>query len=77
MSEQAVTHDILLTRNDGYTRKFRVYGRPMPEIGEILTLPVDGRLVKARVVVSPSQGETGRSDAEALELLEGTQVELL
>ena len=43
------THDVVLICNDGSLRNFRVYGRPMPNAGETITLPVDGRLIRARV----------------------------
>ncbi len=41
-------HDVSLTRKDGSTRHFRIYGRPTPKAGEIITLPIAGRLIKAR-----------------------------
>ena len=43
------THDVVLTRTDGSVRNFRVYGRSTPNGGDTITLPVDGRLIKARV----------------------------
>jgi hypothetical protein len=42
-------HDVVLTRKDGSGRRFHIYGRPMPNVGEIVTLPIDGRLIKARI----------------------------
>jgi hypothetical protein len=42
-------HDVVLTRKDGTTRHFHVYGRPTPDVGEVVRLPIDGRLIKARV----------------------------
>ena len=42
-------HDVVLMRTDGSVRNFRIYGRPMPNAGETITLPVDGRLISARV----------------------------
>ena len=42
-------HDVLLTRQDGSKKHFRIYGRPMPHIGDIVTLPIDGHLIKARI----------------------------
>ena len=44
-----MTHDVVLTRQDGSVRNFRVYDRPIPNGGDTITLPVDGRLIKARV----------------------------
>jgi hypothetical protein len=42
-------HDVVLIRQDGSKRHFRIYGRPTPNVGDILTLPIDGHLIKARV----------------------------
>jgi hypothetical protein len=50
----AYDHDVVLTRKDGSVRNFHVYGRPIPKGGEIIAVPVDGQLVKARVH-APSQ----------------------
>jgi hypothetical protein len=38
-------HDLLLRRKDGSVRCFRVYDRPIPKDGGVITLPVDGRLI--------------------------------
>jgi hypothetical protein len=43
------THDVVLTRKDGSVRNFRIYGRPIPNSGDTITLPVDGRLIRVRV----------------------------
>jgi hypothetical protein len=42
-------YDVMLTRRDGSIRHFRIYGRPTPEFGDLLSLPLDGRLIKARI----------------------------
>jgi hypothetical protein len=44
-----VTHDVVLTRKDGSIRNFRVYGRPTPNDGDTITLPIGGDLIDARV----------------------------
>jgi hypothetical protein len=44
-----MTHDVLLARKDGSVRNFRVYGRPTPNAGDIIALPIHGQLIKARV----------------------------
>jgi hypothetical protein len=49
MKHDGLVHDVLLVRSDGTKRIFRIYGRPLPERGEIITLPVDGRSIQARV----------------------------
>ncbi len=42
-------HDVVLTRKDGSAKHFRIYGRPTPNVGDIVTLPIDGQLIKARI----------------------------
>jgi hypothetical protein len=49
VTQDARTHDVVLTRSDGSVRKFRIYGRPMPGKRDVITLPVDGQLITARV----------------------------
>jgi hypothetical protein len=62
-------HDLLLTRKDGSVRCFRIYDRLIPKDGDIITLPIDGRLVKASVKASPEGPEMARSvDVEAVEI---------
>ena len=70
VAHDPVTHDIVLIRADGSKRNFRVYGRTMPEYGDTITLPVDGRLIKARVTVCADKPQVDQSvDAELLELV--------
>jgi len=60
-------HDVLLTHKDGSTRHFRIYGRPTSNVGDTVTLPIDGQLMKARI------GEThgvASYDIDALGLLQ-------
>jgi hypothetical protein len=62
-------HDLLLRRKDGSVRCFRVYDRPMPKHGDTITLPIDGRLIKASVKGSPKEPEMAAlADAEAVEI---------
>ena len=64
-----MTHDITLLRRDGSVRSFRVYDQPTPKDGDIITLPVDGNLTKARVSIRPGEPEMTRSlDAKAVEI---------
>ena len=42
-------HDVLLTRKDGSAKYFRIYGRSTPNVGDIVTLPIDGQLIRARI----------------------------
>jgi len=71
VTHDARTHDVVLTRSDGSVRKFRIYGRPMPGKGDVITLPVDGQLITASVSV-PSENlkVVKEMDYEARELAE-------
>ena len=73
MTHDSRTHDVALSRRDGSIRKFRIYGRPMPGNGDIVTLPVDGRLITARVSARSENLEVVKAvDYEARELAELT-----
>jgi hypothetical protein len=64
-----MTYDVELIRQDGSVRNFRVYDQPPPKDGDIITLPVDGQLTKARVNVPPEKAETVQAvDAKAVEI---------
>jgi len=64
-----VTHDVKLIRRDGSVRNFRVYDRPTPKDGDIITLPVDGQLTKARVSSLPERPDLVQAiDAAAIEI---------
>jgi len=70
MTQDAVTHDVVLARGDAPKRKFRIYGWPLPGNGDIIALPVDGRLISARVTVRSEEPEMEQSvDAELVELV--------
>ena len=78
MKNGGLVRDVLLVRRDGSKRIFRIYGRPLPESGETITLPVDGRSIKARVPISPAQAKTERwADAAVVELVEEREMELV
>jgi hypothetical protein len=71
MRHDAVTHDVLLVRGNGSKRRFRIFGRPMPAHGNMITLPVDGHLIRARVTVRSEAAEMEQSvDAKRVELVE-------
>ena len=42
-------HDVVVTLDDGSVRRFRIYGRPKPRVGEVVTLPLNGKLVKFQI----------------------------
>ena len=42
-------HDVLVTLEDGSIRNFRIYGRPKPHIGEVVTLPMNGKLINVHI----------------------------
>jgi hypothetical protein len=78
MKNRSSVHDVLLVRSDGSKRMFRIYGRPLPERGEIISLPMDGRSIKARVPVLTTLAETEQwPDVAAVELVESDQMELV
>ena len=78
MKNGGLVHDVLLVRSDGSKRIFRIYGRPLPESGETITLPVDGRSIMARVSLSPVHAKMDqRADAAAVELVEEREMELV
>jgi hypothetical protein len=71
MRHDATTHDVVLACGSGLRRKFRIYGRPMPGNGDTIALPVDGRLITARVTVRSEKPEIAQSvEAELVELVE-------
>jgi hypothetical protein len=62
-------HHLRLTRKDGSIRYFHVFDRATPKDGDIVTLPVDGTLVKASVKGAPKEPEIPiMADAEAVEV---------
>jgi hypothetical protein len=48
-------HSVELTRKDGSARRFRIYGRPAPNKGEIITLPIEGHLLERESVQQMSK----------------------
>jgi hypothetical protein len=78
MQNGGLTSDVLLVGGDGSKRIFRIYGRPLPKSGETITLPVDGRLIKARIPIPPTQTTTEQwADAAVVELVEEREIELV
>jgi hypothetical protein len=76
--KNSLVHDVLLVRTDGSKRAFRIYGRPLPKSGQTITLPVEGRLIQARVpVLSPQANTEWWADAAAVELAEERKMELV
>lgn len=64
-----MTHDVQFIRRDGSVRNFRVYGRPTPKDGDIITLPVDGQLTEARVITRTERPDWAQAnDSEAMEI---------
>ena len=59
-------HDVVLTRKDGSVRKFRIYGQPRPNGRDVITLPVDGQAVKARIGEPPQGSEISQSADQTL-----------
>jgi hypothetical protein len=63
----AYDHTVSLSRKDGSEKKFHIYGRPTPKPDDVITLPVDGRPIKARI--------SGRSRDDEMTADEMTAVE--
>jgi hypothetical protein len=59
---KAMVHDVIVTRADGSVRKFRIFGRAALHAGEMVTLPIDGRLVKARIDKTSGAESVGTVD---------------
>jgi hypothetical protein len=78
MKNRGLVHDVLLVRSDGSKRMFRIYGMPRPEQGQIITLPMDGRSINARVPVLTTLTETKHwPDVAVVELVESDEMELV
>lgn len=66
--ELDMVHDIVLRLADGSVRSFRIYGRPAPRVGEFVTLPIDGKLMKVRADrISGTEVVASVGHAEAVE----------
>ena len=62
-------HDVVLTCSDGSVRNFRIYGRAALRVGEIVTLPIDGKLIRARIDTINGAETVGSVDhADAVEM---------
>ncbi|MGA8756833.1 MAG: hypothetical protein WB611_10950 [Stellaceae bacterium] len=63
-------HGVSLTRKDGAISIFHLYGRQPPNPDEEITLPIDGRLIKARVYAFHDAEEAGTKvrQADAIEI---------
>ena len=71
------THDVVLIRKDGSVRNFRIYGRPTPNSGDTITLPVDGRLIRARVSEKSSVSLQKPEMAQSVDNADATAIEEL
>ena len=63
-------YDVVLRCKDGSVRNFRIYGQPKPNGGDIISLPIEGRVVKARIGESSQGSEISQSvePAQAVEV---------
>jgi hypothetical protein len=63
-------YDLELTHKDGSVTNFRIYGQSTPKRGDIITLPVHGRVIKARVSEPSRESEMHKSvhRADAVEV---------
>jgi hypothetical protein len=67
-------HDILLTRKDGSARRFRIYGSGRPNLGDIVTLPIDGRMIKARVGKADAIPSSAPDKVETVNELDAAEI---
>ena len=44
-----MNHDVVVTLGDGSVRSFRIYGRSTPRAGDVVTLPMNGRLIRVHI----------------------------
>jgi hypothetical protein len=58
-------YDVQLTRKDGSVRNFRIFGQSPPHGGDVVTLPVDGQIVKARITEPSYSSEADQSPDQA------------
>jgi hypothetical protein len=54
-------YEVVLTHKDGSVRNFHLYGQAPPDNGDIISLPVDGQVIKARVSDRSQGSEMVRS----------------
>ena len=71
------THDVVLIRKDGSVRNFRIYGRPTPNSGDAITLPVDGRLIRTRVGAKSSVSLQKPEMVQSVDHADATAIEEL
>ena len=71
------THDVVLIRKDGSVRNFRIYGRPTPNSGDTITLPVDGRLIRTRVGAKSSVSLQKPEMVQSVDHADATEIEEL
>jgi hypothetical protein len=58
-------YDVQLTRKDGSVRNFRIFGQSPPHGRDVVTLPVDGQIVKARITEPSYSSEADQSPDQA------------
>jgi hypothetical protein len=67
-----VEHDLVLTRKDRSTTRFRIYGRPKPKPGDVVSLPIGGRLIKARI--NEAHGSPGTERIQSIDHVEAAEI---
>ena len=68
-------HDVVLTRKDGSTKHFRIYGRSTPNIGEIVTLPIDGQLITVRLSKAQGPASTRAEAVRSVDQIDAAEFE--
>ena len=68
-------HDVVLTRKDGSTKHFRIYGRSTPNIGEIVTLPIDGQIITVRLSEAQGPASTRAEAVRSVDQIDVAELE--
>jgi hypothetical protein len=67
-------HSVVLTCKDGSVRYFHINGQPAPNSGDIVTLPVDGHPVKARIIETNGGGTSRLETVQAVDCVEADEI---
>lgn len=67
-------HDLVLMCKDGSTRHFRIYGRPTPKTGDVVSVPIDGHLIKARIGNAHGVLAPGTQRIQSLDHVEAAEI---
>ena len=66
-------HDLVLMRENGSTKRLRTYGRRHRR-GELVSLPIDGRLIKARIGNARGEPSLGTERIKSIDHVEAAEI---